>query len=98
MIRIDDPSNVCACVRACVRACDCLVVCLSVCLPVASHISETSEAIAIKFDKVTASVMTMHHASIFNSLRLDLWPHEHVLQNTGQCMLSERAFGVETSK
>ena len=78
-----------------------LSVCVSVCQPVVSHISETSEAIAIKFDKVTASVMTMHCVSVFSSRHLDLWLHEHlwlyqhVLQYTGQCMLSERAFGVE---
>ena len=36
-----------------------LSVCISVCLSVASHISETSEAIAIKFDKVIASVMAV---------------------------------------
>ena len=73
---------------------------MSVCLSVASHyISETSEAKAVKFDKVTASVMMVHHASSFSSLHLDLWPHEHVLQDThGQCMLSERALGIETSQ
>ena len=37
---------------------------------VASHISETSEAKAIKFDKVTASVMTMSHISILVALIL----------------------------
>ena len=39
-----------------------------VCLFVASHISETSEGIAITFDTMTASVMRMHHASFFGSL------------------------------
>ena len=68
---------------------------MCVCLSVTSHISETSEAIASKFDKVTASVMTLHHISNFSCLHLDVWPHEHVLKDTGQCMLSERAFGVE---
>ena len=33
-----------------------------ICLSVASHISETSEAIAITFDILAASVMRMHHA------------------------------------
>ena len=32
----------------------------SVCLSIASQISETSKAIAIKFDTVTASVIRMH--------------------------------------
>ena len=45
---------------------------------------------------VILQVMAMHKVSIFSSLHLDLWPHEHVLQDTGQCMLSERAFCVET--
>ena len=39
--------------------------------------------------------MTMHHVSIFSSLHLDLCPYEHVLQDSGQCMLSEHAFGVD---
>ena len=66
--------------------------------------SETSEAIAIRFDLVTASTaMRMHHISVFNSLRLELWQperwsDEQVLQDTGQCMLSERSFGAETSE
>ena len=41
--------------------------------------------------------MTVHNVSIFSSLHLDLWLHEHVPEDTGQCMLSERAFGVEKS-
>ena len=53
---------------------------LSVCVSVASHISTTSEAIAVKFDKVTASVMTMHHISRFSSLHFDLWLHKDILQ------------------
>ena len=36
-------------------------VCECVCLSVASHISETSQAIAIAFDNVTALVTRMHH-------------------------------------
>ena len=74
------------------------VVSVCVCLFIACHISETSKAIAIKFGKVTASVMRMHYVSSFSSLHLELWPHEHVLQYTGQCMLSKCAVGVETSK
>ena len=35
-------------------------VCLCVCLSVASHISETSETIALIFDTVIATVMIMH--------------------------------------
>ena len=62
------------------------------------HISETSEAIAIKFDKVTASGMRMQHVSFLVAFVLNVWPHGHVLQATGQCILSERAFGVETSE
>ena len=38
------------------------------CLSVTSHISETSEAIAIKFDTVTASVMRMHQVLIILTL------------------------------
>ena len=36
----------------------CLSVRLSVCLSIASHISETSEVIAITFDTVTASAQS----------------------------------------
>ena len=39
----------------------CVYVCVCVRLSVASHISETSEEIAVTFDTVTASVMRMHH-------------------------------------
>ena len=67
------------------------------CVSIASHISETMEAIVIKFDKVTALVMPMHHILILSSLHLDLWRHEHGLQDTGQCILSKRAFGVKKS-
>ena len=42
--------------------------CVYVCLSVTSHISETSEAIAIKFDTVTASVMRMHQVLIILTL------------------------------
>ena len=43
--------------------------CLSVCLSgVASQISDTSEAIAITFKTVTASVMSMHHVLIILTL------------------------------
>ena len=37
-------------------------------MSVASHISETSELIAIKFDTVIASVMGMHHVLIVLTL------------------------------
>ena len=40
------------------------------CVPVASHISETSEAIDITFDTVTASVTRMHHMLIILTLTL----------------------------
>ena len=40
------------------------LLCVSVCLSVASHISETCEAIAITFDTVSASVTGMHHMLI----------------------------------
>ena len=50
----------------CVCVCVCVSVHLCVCMYVTSHISETSEEISIKFDKVTASVTRMHHIlSIF---------------------------------
>ena len=39
-------------------------VCVYVCRSTTSHISETYEAIAIKFDTVTASVTGMHHVFI----------------------------------
>ena len=45
------------CVSVCVR----VNVCLPQCVSVASHTPETIETIAIKFDKVTASVTTMLH-------------------------------------
>ena len=38
---------------------------MCVCLSVASHISETSEAIAITFDTVTATVVRMYHITCF---------------------------------
>ena len=45
-------------------SCVCPSVCVSVYLSVASRVSETSEAIAIKFVTVTTTpVMRMHHAS-----------------------------------
>ena len=47
----------------CVRAPACLSACPSVRLSVARNISETSEANAITFDKVTEAVITMHHPS-----------------------------------
>ena len=46
----------------------------SVRLSVASHISETSEAISIKFDTVTASVMRMHHVLIILTVTLNERP------------------------
>ena len=52
----------------CVCQSVCLGVCLSVCLSVTSHISETSEAIAITFDTVTASVTRMYHVLIILTL------------------------------
>ena len=59
---------VCLCVHLCVCMCACMLVCIhvSVCPPIASHISETSasEAIAVKFDTMTASVTRMHHMLI----------------------------------
>ena len=51
--------GVCACVRA--FMCVCVCVRVDVCVSVASHISETSEAIAIKFENVAASGTIMHH-------------------------------------
>ena len=42
--------------------------------------------------------MRMHHVSIFSSLHLDFSLHEDVMQDTGQCMLSEHSFGVKTSE
>ena len=41
----------------------CLAVCVRVCPSVASRISETSEAIAIKFQKVTTSVLNYGNTS-----------------------------------
>ena len=52
-------TSVCACVCVYLR---------SVCLSFASHISETSEAIAIKFYTVTVSVTRMHHMLIILTL------------------------------
>ena len=73
-----------ACVHACVR----------VCLSVASHISQTSQAIAITFDTVTASATKMHHVLIILTLifiqgHTDL-NHEHsnclIISKTLQAM------------
>ena len=44
-----------------------LSVCLSVFPSPALSQKPVTEAIAIKFDKVTASVMRMHHVSMFSS-------------------------------
>ena len=54
--------------------------------------------VAIKCDKVTASLMRMNasHISFLCSLHLELWLHRHVTK--GQCLLSRCAFGVETSE
>ena len=43
----------------CTEETETMSVCVCVCFSIASHISETSEAIAITFDTVTVSVMTM---------------------------------------
>ena len=40
--------------------------------------SETSETIAIKFDKVTASISHENASHINVFLHLDLWSHDHV--------------------
>ena len=40
-----------------------LCLCVCVCLSVASHMSESSEAITITFETMTASVTRMHHVS-----------------------------------
>ena len=45
--------------------------------------------------------MRKHHESILSILHLEiveLRPHKHVLQYTGESMFSESAFGVETSE
>ena len=96
--------RVCVCVCVCV--CDCLSVYLSDwlsgCLSVASHTSETNEAIANTFDKVTynnnnTNNNTTTTTTNTNNTNLDLWLQEWVLQDTGQCLLSKRAFGVKKS-
>ena len=43
-------------------------ICLYICVCVASHISETSEAVAVKHDMVTASVTGLHHMLIILTL------------------------------
>ena len=58
-VKIDKSSSLSVCLCQCV------------CLSIASHVSETSEAIAFKFDKVTASTMGMHHVSILVTFTLN---------------------------
>ena len=73
--------------------------CLSVCLSasVASHISETSKAIAIKFDTVTASVMRMHHVSIILTLAF-AQGHTHLNHQNNKCSIISETFQTMTSK
>ena len=63
----------------CMCVCVCVWVCVCVCLSVASHISETSHAIAVTFDTVTVSVMTMHQVSSFVYLE---WSNSTIGKNT----------------
>ena len=58
----------CAYVLCLAQFCACVCVCVCVCPSVAHNISERSEAIAIKFDPVTASVTRTHHMLIILTL------------------------------
>ena len=57
-------ARVCVCVYVCV----CVRARVHACLSVASHISDTSEAIAVTFDTVAASVMRLHRVLIILTL------------------------------
>ena len=81
--------------QANLSVCVCLTVCLSVFCRQTYLRNQWSNR-AIKFDKVTASVMRRHPVSTFSSLHLELWSHEHVLQDTGQWLLSKHTFSVKT--
>ena len=61
-----------------------MCVCVCVILSVASCISETSEAIAIKFDLVTASVTGMHHMLIIFTLTF-IQVHKDLNHETNKC-------------
>ena len=66
--------------------CVCVCVCLSACLLVSSHISETSEAIAIKFETVTASVTRMHHVFIILTLTF-IQDHTDLNNENNKCTI-----------
>ena len=52
-------------VHLCMYVCVCVCVCVRACVSFhCQHIAETSEAIAIKFDRITASVTGIHHVLI----------------------------------
>ena len=70
----------CVCVRASVYACVC------VCVSVASHISEVSEAITIKFDMVTASITRMHYMLIILTLTI-IQGYRHLNHENNKCLI-----------
>ena len=65
------------------RVCVCW---LCVCLSVTSHISETSWAIAIRFDTVTVSVTRMHHVFIILTL-IFIQGHTDLNHENNKCLI-----------
>ena len=61
-------------------------VCLSVCPSIASHISETRQAITIKFDKVTASVTRMYHVLTIFTLTF-IQGHTDLNHENSKCLI-----------
>ena len=59
---------------------------MCVCLSVTSHISETGEAIAIKFDTVAASDMEMHHVLIILTLTF-MQGHTDLNHENNKCLI-----------
>ena len=60
--------------------------CLCVYSSFSSHISETSEAIAIKFDTVTVSVTGMHHVLIMLTLSF-ITGHTYLNHGNNNCTI-----------
>ena len=67
-------------------------------LSVACHISETSEAIAIKFDTVTASVTRMHHVLMILTLTFIQGHTDLNYENNNECSIileAEQAMSIK---
>ena len=70
------------------------VVHLRVCLSVTAHISETSEAITIKFGTVTASVMIMHQVLIILTLTF-IQGHTDLNHKNKKCLITSETVQLQ---